>query len=126
MSSQSPPEPSPPLLKDGQGFVPRIDSAVDMEANAGRSEAASQSNLDHEYSIPSTVKFTWLGTYFLLSLLLTIYNKLVLGVVCDSGAALLAAMTNLRSTVPIPMALDFSSYLNFRPRYLQHDAHGLL
>lgn len=82
MSSQSHAEPSPPLLKSGQGFGPRSDSAVDMEANAGRSDAASQSNLDHEYSIPSTVKFTWLGTYFLLSLLLTIYNKLVLGVVC--------------------------------------------
>ncbi|ATY63179.1 hypothetical protein A9K55_008441, partial [Cordyceps militaris] len=80
MSSQTSPEPSPPLLKEGQGFASRDDSLVDMEANAGRSEAASQSNLDHEYSIPSTVKFTWLGTYFVLSLLLTIYNKLVLGV----------------------------------------------
>ncbi|OAA44674.1 Drp1p [Beauveria brongniartii RCEF 3172] len=79
MSSQSP-EPSPPLLKESPSLASPNDAAVDMEANLDRSEAASQSNLDHEYSIPSAVKFTWLGTYFLLSLLLTIYNKLVLGV----------------------------------------------
>ncbi|KAK8146736.1 UAA transporter [Beauveria asiatica] len=79
MSSQSP-EPSPPLLKESPSLASPNDAAVDMEANIDRSEAASQSNLDHEYSIPSAVKFTWLGTYFLLSLLLTIYNKLVLGV----------------------------------------------
>ncbi|KAM3564265.1 hypothetical protein ARSEF4850_001943 [Beauveria asiatica] len=79
MSSQSP-EPSPPLLKESPSPASPNDAAVDMEANIDRSEAASQSNLDHEYSIPSAVKFTWLGTYFLLSLLLTIYNKLVLGV----------------------------------------------
>ncbi|TQV96858.1 Drp1p [Cordyceps javanica] len=80
MSLHIPTEPSPRLFKDGEGFRSRQDSAVDMEANAGRPEATTQSNLDHEYSIPSAVKFTWLGTYFLLSLLLTIYNKLVLGV----------------------------------------------
>ncbi|KAM3464982.1 hypothetical protein MY4038_002249 [Beauveria bassiana] len=79
MSLQSP-EPSPPLLKEAPSLASPNDAAVDMEANLDRSEAASQSNLDHEYSIPSAVKFTWLGTYFLLSLLLTIYNKLVLGV----------------------------------------------
>ncbi|OAA73539.1 hypothetical protein ISF_00440 [Cordyceps fumosorosea ARSEF 2679] len=80
MSLQATPEPSPPLLEGGKGFLPRDDSLDDPEADAGRLEAISQSNLDHEYSIPSAVKFTWLGTYFLLSLLLTIYNKLVLGV----------------------------------------------
>ncbi|KAM3516209.1 hypothetical protein MY11210_000231 [Beauveria gryllotalpidicola] len=79
MSSQSP-EPSPPLLKNSPSLGPPNDAAIDLEANVDRPEAASQSNLDHEYSIPSAVKFTWLGTYFLLSLLLTIYNKLVLGV----------------------------------------------
>lgn len=60
------------------------DSSYDLESNSSRSESQNQSpsqNLDHEYSIPSAVKFTWLGTYFLFSLMLTIYNKLVLGVV---------------------------------------------
>ncbi|KAF4589425.1 Drp1p [Ophiocordyceps camponoti-floridani] len=50
----------------------------DVESDAGSDPLPSQ-NLDHEYSIPSTVKFTWLGTYFFFSLLLTLYNKLVLG-----------------------------------------------
>lgn len=53
----------------------------DVEAGAGHSEPSRDQNLDHEYSIPSTIKFTWLGTYFFFSLLLTLYNKLVLGMV---------------------------------------------
>lgn len=54
---------------------------VDVESEAGSQEPPRNQNLDHEYSIPSTVKFTWLGAYFFFSLLLTIYNKLVLRVV---------------------------------------------
>lgn len=50
------------------------------DLEAGKSESKDQ-NIDHEYSIPSAVKFTWLGTYFFFSLILTLYNKLVLGVV---------------------------------------------
>lgn len=53
----------------------------DLESGKIQSESKDQ-NIDHEYSIPSAVKFTWLGTYFLFSLILTLYNKLVLGVVC--------------------------------------------
>lgn len=51
---------------------------LDIESGAGRAEVPKNQNIDHEYSIPSTVKFAWLGTYFFLSLLLTLYNKLVL------------------------------------------------
>ncbi|UNI23633.1 hypothetical protein JDV02_009440 [Purpureocillium takamizusanense] len=51
----------------------------DVEGAAGQEEPPQDQNLDHEYSIASTVKFTWLGTYFFFSLLLTLYNKLVLG-----------------------------------------------
>ncbi|KAL7945128.1 triose-phosphate transporter family domain-containing protein [Trichoderma barbatum] len=51
----------------------------DLEAGKTQSESKDQ-NLDHEYTIPSAVKFTWLGTYFFFSLILTLYNKLVLGV----------------------------------------------
>ncbi|KAH6885811.1 triose-phosphate transporter family-domain-containing protein [Thelonectria olida] len=50
----------------------------DLENDAGRTEAPQGQNLDHEYSVASTVKFAWLGTYFFFSLLLTLYNKLVL------------------------------------------------
>lgn len=35
-----------------------------------------------EYETPNTVKGIWLGTYFFFSLLLTLYNKLILGSVC--------------------------------------------
>lgn len=55
--------------------------AVDIEADGGRVEAPNDKNLDHEYSVASNVKFAWLGTYFFFSLLLTLYNKLVLGMV---------------------------------------------
>lgn len=81
MASQTQPEPSPSLQQAESRFSTRDDAAADVEAGAGRAEPPAHANIDHEYSIPSTVKFTWLGTYFLLSLLLTIYNKLVLGVV---------------------------------------------
>jgi hypothetical protein len=56
---------------------------LDIESGAGRAEVPKNQNIDHEYSIPSTVKFAWLGTYFFLSLLLTLYNKLVLTMVRD-------------------------------------------
>jgi hypothetical protein len=36
-----------------------------------------------EYETPNTVKGIWLGTYFFFSLLLTLYNKLILGSVCS-------------------------------------------
>ena len=55
------------------------EQSLDVEADAGRVEPPKAQNIDHEYSIPSTVKFTWLGTYFFFSLMLTIYNKVVLG-----------------------------------------------
>ncbi|EFY86316.1 hypothetical protein J3458_020398 [Metarhizium acridum] len=67
------------LLSQGENDDSKPSSQEDVEASAGRSETSRDQNLDHEYSIPSTIKFTWLGTYFFFSLLLTLYNKLVLG-----------------------------------------------
>lgn len=61
-------------------LTPEEQDFKDIEAGKSESDTQNQ-NLDHEYSIPSTVKFTWLGTYFFLSLVLTLYNKLVLGMV---------------------------------------------
>lgn len=54
---------------------------LDVEAAAECAEPVKDPNLEHEYSIPNAIKFSWLGTYFSLSLLLTLYNKLVLGMV---------------------------------------------
>ncbi|KAK0384184.1 hypothetical protein NLU13_8272 [Sarocladium strictum] len=51
---------------------------IDIEANASAEPTKAQ-NLDHEYSIPATIKFAWLGTYFIFSLALTLHNKFVLG-----------------------------------------------
>lgn len=59
----------------------------DVESDAGRGEEPKSQNLDHEYSIPSTVKFAWLGTYFFFSLGLTLYNKMVLTKVSSSFTA---------------------------------------
>lgn len=67
---------------------------TDLEAEAGRVEMPKDKNLDHEYTVPSTVKYAWLGTYFFFSLLLTLYNKLVLGMV----SPLLFDMDALRGT----------------------------
>ncbi|OAA39171.1 hypothetical protein NOR_06431 [Metarhizium rileyi] len=78
MSRRSNEEPVP-LLSQGEDGNSKP-SNQDVEAGAGHSEPSrGEQNLDHEYSIPSTTKFTWLGTYFFFSLLLTLYNKLVLG-----------------------------------------------
>jgi hypothetical protein len=63
------------------------DGEMDLEQDSGRVEAPKDKNLDHEYSVASTVKFAWLGTYFFFSLLLTLYNKLVLGMVSTSPAS---------------------------------------
>jgi len=52
---------------------------MDLEQDAARADGPKDKNIDHEYSVASTVKFAWLGTYFFFSLLLTLYNKLVLG-----------------------------------------------
>lgn len=69
---------------------------LDLESEAGRAETSNDQNLDHEYSIPSTVKFAWLGTYFFFSLLLTLYNKLVLGMVSRLPTSPTAPASNRR------------------------------
>ncbi|KAF7543307.1 hypothetical protein G7Z17_g10836 [Cylindrodendrum hubeiense] len=68
-----------PLLTQEERELETKGEQVDVENDAGRAEPPKSENLDHEYSVASTVKFAWLGTYFFFSLLLTLYNKLVLG-----------------------------------------------
>lgn len=79
MSRPNNEEPVPLLSSEERDFETK--GELDLESHAGRAEPPKNQNLDHEYSIPSTVKFAWLGTYFFFSLLLTLYNKLVLGMV---------------------------------------------
>lgn len=81
MAPRDPGEPVPLMSEERNG---NVGHNYDMEANATRNDPKNQ-NLEHEYSIPAAIKFTWLGTYFMFSLMLTIYNKLVLGVVSSTA-----------------------------------------
>ena len=82
-------QPSAQLSSEDEVELELKPEQVDVEAEAGREEEPpTDQNLDHEYSIPSTIKFTWLATYFFFSLLLTLYNKLVLGMVSLSPDSL--------------------------------------
>ncbi|KAF7545351.1 hypothetical protein G7046_g9584 [Stylonectria norvegica] len=78
MARRNSEEPVPLLTSEERDRETKTEN-MDLENDAGRPEPAQDQNLDHEYSIPSTIKFAWLGTYFFFSLLLTLYNKLVLG-----------------------------------------------
>lgn len=80
MSRRNSQEPVP-LLTPEEQVAETKPEPMDVEADAGSAEAPKDKNLDHEYSVASSVKFAWLGTYFFFSLLLTLYNKLVLGMV---------------------------------------------
>lgn len=62
------------------------EESYDLEAN---NDAATQQQSDAdrnrnpvEYTISPQVKFGWLSAYFMFSLVLTLYNKLILGAVC--------------------------------------------
>lgn len=61
-------------------------SQYDVEARAGITQNQNLKDKTQEkpveYSISPNVKFAWLSAYFFFSLILTLYNKLVLGVVC--------------------------------------------
>lgn len=56
------------------------DESDDVEANVQSGEGLEEKpSGELEYETPNAVKFLWLGTYFFFSLMLTLYNKLVLG-----------------------------------------------
>lgn len=80
MGRRSSPEPVA-LLTPEERYRELKRDDFDVEASPVSAEPPRDINVDHEYSIASTVKFTWLGTYFFFSLILTLYNKLVLGTV---------------------------------------------
>ena len=88
-------------------------SDFDVEARAGvaqsQTESGSSSEKPVEYSVSPNVKFGWLTTYFFFSLILTLYNKLVLGVVRlgtppPAFASLVGSCALTRHLVPFPMA----------------------
>ena len=66
----------------------RSESQVGLRESEGdlRLSAPDRPKVEVEYETPNTVKGIWLGTYFFFSLMLTLYNKLILGSV---SAALL-------------------------------------
>ena len=79
----------------------------EMMARDGQGE---KRNIELEYETPNTIKFLWLGTYFFFSLMLTLYNKLVLGSVridFHGRVHALQSGTNASiSIVQVPMAVD--------------------
>ncbi|KAF6815713.1 putative drug metabolite transporter superfamily [Colletotrichum sojae] len=75
--------------EEGHGLLngdeKRVEESYDLEANSTtateqQSEAdKNRNNNPVEYTISPNVKFAWLSAYFMFSLVLTLYNKLVLG-----------------------------------------------
>lgn len=99
------------------------DENYDLEARAGVVQAQntddSSAQKPVEYSISPQVKFAWLSTYFLCSLVLTLYNKLVLGVVRSAQSPLLlhlveseGARISFARSRPFADAESFSSSLS--------------
>ena len=77
---------------DGEGDLPIL--------------AGEKPNVEVEYETPNTVKGIWLGTYFFFSLLLTLYNKLILGSV---SAALLGYIYLLYMYIYIELYISYPS-----------------
>lgn len=87
------------------------DSEAVAESSRSPDEKSAEPREEVEYQTPPAVKYTWLAIYFLLSLFLTIYNKLVLGVVRALLPQLYPAirvhlLTVLCPLVSVPMASD--------------------
>ncbi|GJC95325.1 triose-phosphate transporter [Colletotrichum higginsianum] len=75
--------------EEGHGLLngdeKRVEESYDLEANASPA-TEQQTNAERnrnpvEYTISPQVKFGWLSAYFMFSLVLTLYNKLILGAV---------------------------------------------
>jgi hypothetical protein len=77
------------------GLLPHEESGERRGRDEGEGEGSSEDkyeagpgekrSVELEYETPNSVKFIWLGTYLFFSLLLTLYNKLVLGSVSVAG-----------------------------------------
>ena len=63
------------LLSSDSGSVTGSD---DLEANH-KDEQSTPTTTEPEYQTPTSVKFMWLGSYFFFSMMLTLYNKMILG-----------------------------------------------
>jgi hypothetical protein len=72
-----------PHEEAGEGsYEDKYEDEYEDKYEAGPGQKRS---VELEYETPNSVKFIWLGTYFFFSLLLTLYNKLVLGSVSAAG-----------------------------------------
>lgn len=80
-------------MAKGEAYGEKPDEAKAMLTASGSVdlEAQKRDTVKHspaEYRIPTTTKYLYLSLYFALNLGLTIYNKAVLGKVCETPAAL--------------------------------------
>lgn len=83
----------------------------DLEAN--RKDEQPTPTTEPEYQTPTSVKFMWLGSYFFFSMMLTLYNKLILGSVRPALEMMIESSADpwtIESTVQIPMALNMYAY----------------
>ena len=104
----------------------------DME-HMSTEEAPKKSNVEHEYSISPGIRFTWLGTYFVFSLMLTMYNKLVLGVVSSLPRTKMCFprlqwidVLKVVPLVPFFVASDLFAHFCIWPWHISHDATWIL
>jgi hypothetical protein len=89
---------------DGEGsYDDKYEDKYEDKYAAGPGEKRS---VELEYETPNSVKFIWLGTYFFFSLLLTLYNKLVLGSV---SAARTVPSCRLRMLISISSSSSHGS-----------------
>jgi hypothetical protein len=86
-----------------------IANSDDLEAN--RKDEQPSPTTEPEYQTPTSVKFVWLGSYFFFSMMLTLYNKLILGSVRTLMAKKIMPSTdNSISIVQIPLVVDMHAY----------------
>lgn len=87
--SANPPRPhhsrSPSHPKKEEYGHARSESRVGLRESEGDLRIREKGHVEVEYETPNTIKGIWLGTYFFFSLLLTLYNKLILGSVCATS-----------------------------------------
>jgi len=60
-----------------------ITSDLEAQATEKRYTQLPPARAESEYNVPTGTKVAYLSVYFLLNVLLTIYNKAVLGKVCE-------------------------------------------
>ena len=112
------------LMNDKAGLLEKESVDIDLEAQITKEKANATAT---EYQTPTSTKYLYLGFYFALNLTLTIYNKYVLGKVCQRGSSLPHLHADLAPIlVRISMAAHYHPYRHHGARLLHFPTSGLL